>query len=40
MAVVVLCSHYHLFTLGWMCPLKREQARRERESELRRVNSL
>jgi len=29
-----------LFTLGWMCPLKREQARRERESELRLVNSL
>jgi len=26
--------------LGWMCPLKREQARRERESELRLVNSL
>ena len=23
-----------LFTLGWMCPLKREQARHERESEL------
>jgi len=22
------------FTLGWMCPLKREQARREWESEL------
>jgi len=29
-----------LFTLGWMCPLKREQATRERESELRLVNSL
>jgi len=29
-----------LFTLGWMCPLKREQARRERESELRLVTSL
>jgi len=29
-----------LFTLGWLCPLKREQARRERESELRLVNSL
>jgi len=25
---------------GWMCPLKREQARRERESWLRYVNSL
>ena len=23
------------FTLGWMCALKREQARREWESELR-----
>jgi len=22
-----------LFTLSWMCPLKREQARRERESD-------
>ena len=32
--------HSRLFTLGWMCPLKREQARRERESELRLVNSL
>jgi len=29
-----------LFTLGWMCALKREQARREWESELRHVNSL
>jgi len=29
-----------LFALGWMCPLKREQARRERESELQLVNSL
>jgi len=29
-----------VFTLGWMYPLKREQARRERESELRLVNSL
>jgi len=29
-----------LFTLGWMCALKREQARRERESELQPVNSL
>jgi len=38
--VVVLCSHFRLFTLDWMCPLKREQARRERESELRLVNSL
>jgi len=38
--VVVLCSHSRLFTLGWMCTLKREQARRERESELRLVNSL
>jgi len=26
--------------VGSMCPLKREQARRERESELRLVNSL
>jgi len=25
---------------GWMSPLKREQARRERESGLRDVNSL
>jgi len=25
---------------GWMCPLKREQARQERESGLRDVNSL
>jgi len=25
---------------GWMCPLKREQVRRERESGLRVVNSL
>jgi len=38
--VVALCSHSRLFTLGCMCPLKREQARRERESELRLVNSL
>ena len=29
-----------LFTLGWMCALKREQARRGSESELRHVNSL
>jgi len=29
-----------LFTLGWMCALKREQARREWESELQHVNSL
>jgi len=29
-----------LFTLGWMCPLKREQARREWENELRLINSL
>jgi len=36
----VVSSHSHLFTLGWMCPLKREQARRERESDLRVVNSL
>jgi len=27
-------------SLAWMCPFKREQARRERESELRLVNSL
>jgi len=27
--VVVLSSHSRLFTLGWMCPLKRKQARRE-----------
>ena len=26
--------------VGSVCPLKREQARRERESELRLVNSL
>jgi len=26
--------------VGWMCPLEREQARRERESEIRLVNSL
>jgi len=38
--VVVLCSHSRLFTCVWMGPLKREQARRERESELRLVNSL
>ena len=38
--VVVLCSHSRLFTLGWICPLKREQARHELESELRLVNSL
>jgi len=34
---------YYLYSrcqLGWMCPLKREQARRERECELRLVNSL
>jgi len=36
----VVYSHSRLFTLGWMCPLKREQARRERESGLRVVNSL
>ena len=29
-----------LFTLGWMCALKREQARCEWESELQHVNSL
>ena len=29
-----------LFTLGWMCALKREQARREWESELQHVNIL
>jgi len=29
-----------LFTLAWMCALKREQARREWESELQHVNSL
>ena len=33
-------SLYGLFTLGWMCALKREQARREWESELQHVNSL
>jgi len=38
--VVVLRSHFYLFTLGWMYPLKREQARREWESQLRLVNSL
>jgi len=26
-----------LFTLGWICPVKREQARREWKSELRHV---
>jgi len=26
--------------VGWMCPFTREQATRERESELRLVNSL
>ena len=34
---------YYLYSrcqLGWMCPLKHEQARRERESDLRLVNSL
>jgi len=38
--VLRLCSTIRiwLFTLGWMCPLKREQARREQESELRLVN--
>ena len=36
----VVCSHSRLLTVGWMCPLKREQARRERESGLRDVNSL
>jgi len=36
----VVCSHSRLFTLGWMCPLEREQARRERESGLGVVNSL
>jgi len=30
----------YIYMLGWMCPLKPEQARRERESELRLVNSL
>jgi len=37
------CCCYYLYSpcqLGWMCPLKREQARRERESELRLINSL
>ena len=34
--VVTIC----LFTLGSMYPLKRELHRRERESELRLVNSL
>jgi len=34
----LVCSHSRLFTLGWMCPLKHEQARRERESELGVVN--
>ena len=29
-----------LFTLGWMCALKREQARREWESKLQHVTSL
>jgi len=29
-----------IHTLGWVCPLKREQATREWESELRLVNSL
>jgi len=29
-----------LFTLGWMCPVKREQARREWKSELQHVSSL
>ena len=36
----LVCSHSHLFTLGWMCPLKHEQVRCERESGLRVVNSL
>jgi len=36
----VVCSHSRLFTLGWICLLKREQATRERESGLRVVNSL
>jgi len=36
----VVCSHSRLFTLGWMCPLKREQTTRERESGLRVVKSL
>jgi len=31
----VVCSHSCLFTLGWMCPLKRE-----RDNGLRVVNSL
>jgi len=31
-------SVWSVFTLGWMCPLKREQARHERESGLRVVN--
>ena len=28
------------FVTGWMCPLKREQAMRERERGLRDINSL
>ena len=28
-----------LFTIGWMCALKREQARREWQSELQHINS-
>jgi len=38
--VVVLCSRSRLFTLGWMLSLKREQAKRERESELQLIKSL
>jgi len=38
--VVVLYSHSRLLTPGCTCPLEREQARHERESELRLVNSL
>jgi len=34
--VVTIC----IVGVSWMCPLKREQARRERESELQLVNSL
>ena len=37
------CCCYYLYSrcqLDWMCPLKRERARHEQESELRLVNSL
>jgi len=30
----VVCSQSRLFMLGWMCPLKHEQARREWETGL------